>query len=197
MSHLILNQNELLKTFKTSTTLKDIINHFEKKMIDVGEVVCRVSINELSLSSDDEGRFADTSVSEINSLEIESENPKLLLTNVLEDWKKGIPEIIKSVDKTSEKMRFHGFDSAVSSFNSIIDACQFLVESLSYVGIMLKQQGAQPTEKWLLLEKNLNDSFHSLVQACENKNSSLIADILEYDLANSLQNWLEWLMNEM
>jgi hypothetical protein len=197
MSHLILNQSELLRTFKTTTTLKDIISHFEKKMIDVGEVVCRVSINELSLSSDDESRFAETSVSEIRSLEIESENPKLLLTNVLEDWKKGIPEIIKSVDKTSEKIRFQGFDSVVSSFNSIIDACQFLVESLSYVGIMLKQQGNQPTDKWLILEKNLNDSFSNLVQACENKNSSLIADILEYDLANALQNWLDWLMNEM
>lgn len=193
MSHLIINQNELISQFGEDAELKELILHFESEYKKIGEVVCKIKVNELPLTEDQELKLASTQVKHIDSFELETENTNLLLIDVLEKWKEEIPQLILSADSTAQKIRFKGIEHAYISFSQFIDACHLLVSSLSSIRTLIENEGTLNLYNWQESEKKLWTIFNDLMEACNSKNNNVIADIIEYDLADTLQRWLDLL----
>jgi hypothetical protein len=193
MSHLLIQQNELVHQFGADTELIDLISHFEQEFEKKGEVICKVRVNDLPLNEAEEKKFGSTPIKYIQSFEIETENPGELIYDVLFKWKSELPTLIASADNISQKMRFNGLESSYLHFSQFIDACHFLVSSLASIRTLVGENSLVGVEEWTDAEKLLWRCFDDLMAAFNSKNDTLIADIIEYDLAEALQTWLNLL----
>jgi hypothetical protein len=193
MSHLLIQQNELVNQFGADMELVALINHFEDEFEKKGEVICRVCINDLPLNEEEEKKFGNTPIKYIQSLEIETEDPNQLVIEVLQKWRSDLPSLIASADSIAQKMRFEGLEKTYSHFSQFIDACHLLVSSLASIRTLIGDKSLVQIDEWSTAEKQLWRCFDDLVSAFNTKNENLIADIIEYDLANALQTWLNLL----
>jgi len=191
MSQLNLNQNELLEVFDKSTELNYIIKHYEEEFQKLGEVICRISINELPLTEDDEKRFWCTPVSEIKSLKVDTENPIQLFKDVLSYWSTHLPHLINSSDHLAQSIKFKSMDQCAKELSDFIDHCHLLVNSLNSIGSLCQHRSYDLPAQWNSSELKLWKSFNELLDSFNNKNTRLMAEIIEYDLADSLQTWYE------
>lgn len=195
MNQFRLTKNEIISRFGKETHLEAIIQLLEKDLEKRGEVVCRVSINDMKLSEDDEKKFAFVAASEIQELIIESENPDIIFKQLLEDWTKGIPDMIKLADKLAARLRFDGIEEALFDFTQLIDSCHLLVNSLDSIRGIFESKKRKLPEGWKHLEANLQKAFHSLMDSWQTKNDQDMANIIEFDIADNLQSWVG-LLNE-
>lgn len=193
MSHLLIQQNELVHQFGADTELTDLITHFEQEYEKKGEVICRVRINDLPLNEVEEKKFGNTPIKFIQSFELETENPNRLVYDVLVKWQSELPALIASADSIAQKMRFDGLEQSYTHFSQFIDSCHFLVSSLASIRTIVGEMSLLQTEEWTAAEKMLWRCFDDLMSAFNSKNDNLISDIIEYDLAESLQAWLNLL----
>ncbi len=196
MSHLSLNQEDLLKVFEPQTELDFIIRHFEAEFEQKGEVICRIRLNDLNLTEDDEMRFRDTPLSKIQSLEVDTENPYQLFKDVLSYWKTHLPSLIKSADRLSQNLRFKSLDQSAYDLSQFIDQSHLLVNSLNSISSLCQHRAITLPERWSPSELKLWMAFNELLDSFNDKNSGVMADTIEYDLADSLQTWLE-VLSEM
>lgn len=196
MSHLSLDQNELLKVFGPDSNLKYIITHYEEEFQKRGEVICRIHVNELHLSEDDETRLQNTPISEIKTLSVDSENPMALFNDVLSYWKLHIPSLIAASDHLSQSLRFKSIDQSAVELSKFIDQCHLLVNSLNSINSLCQHRSLHLPARWSSSEVKLWKAFNELLNTFNNKNTSVMADIIEYDLGDALQTWLE-VLSEM
>jgi hypothetical protein len=193
MSHLLLQQNELIQKFGTEMELVDLINHFENEFEKKGEVICRVHINDLPLNEEEELRFGNTQIKYIQRFELETEDPNQLIIDVLQKWQTDLPLLITSSDSIAQNIRFEGLEKSYTQFSQFIDTCHLLVSSLASIRSLVSENSPVQISNWTTAEKQLWTCFDDLVSAFNTKNDNLIADIIEYDLANALQTWLNLL----
>lgn len=190
MSHLSLDQKELLKLFGPDSALNMIIQHYEEEFQKKGEVICRIHLNELNLSEDDEHRLKNTPISEIKKLEVDTENPLQLYNDVLEYWKRHLPQLVLTSDKISQSLRFKSIDQSAVELSRFIDQCHLLVNSLNSINSLCQHRSMALPPHWSQTEMKLWKAFNELLDSFNSKNTSVMADIIEYDLADSLQSWL-------
>ncbi|MEY4617079.1 MAG: hypothetical protein RJB66_2039 [Pseudomonadota bacterium] len=196
MSHLSLKQEELLKFFEPQTELDSIIKHYETEFEKKGEVICRIRLNELNLTEDDEVRFRNTPLSKIEILEVESEDPYQLFQEVLTYWKSHLPAVIDMADRLATHLRIKSLDQIAVELSQFIDQSHLLVNSLTSISSLCLHRSIALPERWSKTELKLWMAFNGLLDSFNEKNISEMADTIEYDLADSLQTWLE-VLNEM
>lgn len=191
MSHLSLKKEELLKVFEPQTELDSIIRHYEAEFEQRGEVICRIRLNELNLTEDDELRFKNTPLSKIDILEVDTEDPYQLFQEVLVYWKTHIPTLIAAADRLSQNLRFKSLDQSALDLAQFIDQSHLLVNSLNSINALAQHRSIALPERWSANELKLWMAFNELLDSFNEKNTSVMADTIEYDLADSLQNWME------
>ncbi len=148
MSHLNLDHSELLQVFGPYSDLKSIIHHFEEEFQKKGEVICRIHVNELHLSEEDENRLKDTPISEIKTLSVDTENPLLLFKDVLTYWKQHLPHLIESSDQLSQHLRFKAIDQCAMELSKFIDQCHLLVNSLNSINSLCQHRRGIGSRCW-------------------------------------------------
>jgi hypothetical protein len=191
MSHLSINQAELLKVFDPQTELDLIIKHFEEEFEKKGEVICRIRINDLNLTEDDEQRFRSTPLSKIQLFEVETEDPYQLFKDVLSYWKTHLPALITSADRLSQNLRFKSLDQSATELSKFIDQSHLLVNSLNSISSLCQHRSISLPLRWGPSELKLWKAFNELLDSFNEKNTNVMADTIEYDLADSLQTWQE------
>jgi hypothetical protein len=87
-------------------------------------------------------------------------------------------------------MRFDGLENSYNQFSHFIDSCHFLVSSLTSIRTLVDENSLIQIDEWASAEKLLWRCFDDLMSAFNSKNDNLIAEIIEYDLAQALQTWL-------
>lgn len=193
MSHILIQQSELVNQFGGDMELTALISHFENEFEKKGEVVCKVRINELPLNEAEEIKFGSTPLKYIQSFEIETENPNQLLMDVLIRWQQELPTLIKLADHVADRVRFDGLEKTYTQFSRLIDACHLFVSSLTSIRTLLGDKNSITLEQWNEAEKKLWRCFDDLMSAFNSKNDNLIADIIEYEMAATFQTWLSLL----
>lgn len=194
MSHLVLNQDQLLQIFEPQTELDSIIRHYESEFEKKGEVICRIKLNDLHLSEEDEHRFSSTPIAKIQNLEVATENPNQLYQEVLDYWKQHLPTLVQRADALSENLRFKSLDQNAFELSQFIDQCQLLVNSLNSISSLCQHRNIPLPARWTPTELKLWMAFNELLDSFSEKNTNLMADSIEYDLAESLQIWQEILI---
>lgn len=193
MNKVSLNREKLSELFEGESLLGDVFKFYERKILEDGEIVCRFSVNGLQLSEEDEKKFAQFKIQEVEILEIESQRPDILLSEVISNWTDSLPRLIKKSDQLAQAFRFSGAEHQMSQFVDIVDSCQFLVESLMSLRSLCGTYDFVGSPAWNSSEELTARAIAEALTAFEKKDFVLLADVLEYDLGHCLQTWLETL----
>jgi hypothetical protein len=175
--------------------LKDLFQEVEREFYQTDEVVCRFIIDGHEVEESAESRLGETGVDQINTLEVHVQTVEKVISAVIENWIERMPQLIVSTENLSKHIRFNGSDGSLPFFVELIDNCQLLVESLMSISSVLQSKLSTIDEKWRTCEKSMAQVIGEALLAFEKKDYNQLSDVLEYDLANSLQTWQELLKN--
>ncbi len=186
--------HELRNFYEEGTLLSRVFTDIENDLRSNNQVVCRYIVNGLEISEADEMRFAEVSLNEIKTLEYMAENSQDLIGTVLRGWIEAMPELIAKTENLSRRMRTFGLSGLLKPIHDLVSNCEFLIGSVSTLKVMMGDQriGAASID-WSQAEQNSKKTVLEALRALENKDFVLLADVLEYDLSNALQMWLDHL----
>ncbi len=172
-------------------TVGDLVKAVEDEYQNKGYVICQFVINDMKLSESDEHRLQDINTVELEKIKIFYENPDHLLHEIINNWREEIPQIIIKTDQLATKINSDGFENNLVDFIQVIESCQMLVQSLISLHVVLTPMNLIEVPSWNINEQQLASAVGQALSAAESKNSDLLSEIIEYDLANSLQSWAE------
>lgn len=187
-------RSDLNKEFADESTLGEVFGQIEKDLQGRGQIVCRFLVNGLTLTEDDEKKFALFKLGEVDFIEVESETPTALLTAVLANWVETLPGMIRKSDQLAQDIRVKGVENHMKDFVDLVDSCQFLVESLISLRSLCREIPFVASTQWRENEMATAKAIAEALNIFERKDFVLLADIMEYDLGHCLQSWLDALL---
>lgn len=190
MNRTTFNIEKILEEFPQVENLGDLFKQIENKLANEGQVVCRFRVNNLTLSEEDESRIALAPLDEVRILEVDSESPIGLLFGLMQNWIDELPVLIQSADQLAKDIRFQGIEGRLKKFIDLVDSCQFLIESLISLESILKKEMVN-MDQWQKNKVMTARAIEDALRAFEKKDFVQLSEVLEYDLGNSLQEWLE------
>lgn len=193
MNSTVMTRSEIEKQYFNTDSLNELIGALEKEAESKGEVICQVLINDMALTEGDEQRLAAIPLSDIHKLEIRSERPAQLLFDILLNWEQELPKMIAKSDELATRLRNEGREAVYTPFVQLVDSCQFLIESLMSLDAVVETGRYLSPEVWTASEKVMAESVGQTLDAFEQNNDAILADVIEYDLANALQSWFDLL----
>lgn len=185
---------DLRNFYNENVSLGRVFSDIEHDLRSTNQVVCRYIINGLEINECDEARFSAVKLDEVETLEYLTENSRDLISLVLKGWIESLPELMKKTENLTQRMRVQGISGLLKPIHDLVQNCEFLIDSIMTIKVTMGDQflGSTPID-WSKAEKLSKETVTEAVRAMENKDFVLLADILEYDLNNVLQMWLEHL----
>lgn len=191
MNQKIYTHQVLAQKFPMNASLDTIIKAIEEELRPTGEVVCQFKVNGLNLTEEAEQRLAFVNLSEIQMIEVSSQQPGQILEKILQTWTERIPAIIELNDNLADKMRTDGVEGSLKAFVDLIDDCQLIVDSVISINRLFSHLEGVQSQAWQNAEILIADGIGQSLTAFEKKDYPLLSDVLEYDLGHALQSWLE------
>lgn len=198
MTTSVWNKSEIGKQFEGCATLSDVIARLEHDFSGRGEVICEIRINGMLLKDDDESKFAGSRLEEISDLAIASENPHSLVGEALQSAREYLPRVREACVRTADAFRGQDQHEAQVKFAEAAEGCQWFVDTIHSIrgacdgiSVPLADRGA-----WQKAEVNLARVVNEVLVAYQKKDFVLIADLLEYELHNVLDEWEAVLLAE-
>ncbi len=190
MTKTLIDRAELQTNFSSITELGALIKALEERFLSQGEVICQFKLNGLSISEADEKRLSQMGLHEIEFIEIESQSPQTLLFNLLDNWSKELPALMKNAEELAKEIRFKGLEGHLKAFVNLLDTCQFLMESFISLESIIKTSPASQVS-WCKAEELTARAIGEALKTFEKKDFVLLSEILEYDLGHALQVWFD------
>ncbi len=193
METIKLDKFEIQKKFSREKMLKDIVLQLEKMVAAEQKVICRLRVNGLLLSEKDEDRFSNTGSDEIHEIEMELENLTHLIHGTVQSLIEFATVLKSSVTRTADAFRSspaadvsHRFASLMPNVQCFADALIALKPNLGQ--IFKNKHGF--SQKWDEAEVKMMQMVTELIVAYEKQDFVLVSDVLEYELSNSIDNWM-------
>lgn len=181
---------EISVDFPQAKTLREVIGQLEANFQLKGEVICEIQVNGIAINEEDEVRLAETPVTEIESLIICSSEPARLVDQALNSCREFVPHVKQSCIRTSEKLRGNDQALAQSQFIETMEGCYWLVDTLKHIrGASKGPESLKNLDQWTKNESNMANVVREVVLAYEAKDYVLVADLLEYELSESVGAW--------
>ncbi|MGE0763286.1 MAG: hypothetical protein AB7N80_08410 [Bdellovibrionales bacterium] len=181
--------------FLNCSSLKDLVAQIETQVRSKGRVVCSVAVNGLHLNEADELRLGSTLKQDIDFIEVEIEQPDHLLRSTVVSQIELMQEIDRVAQAAAEAFRQLDLSRGHDLLISMLDGCRWFTDSLVALRDVLRSLNTEGmnVEDWKKAETELHAVLSQVLAAVESSDRVLLADILEYELANSLEKWHELL----
>jgi hypothetical protein len=199
MKSLSWTKSEIAAAYASCKTLNEVITALEVEMSASGEVICEIAVNDTPLTEDDEIKFAECSINDIESLAIVTNRPVDLLNDALKSAAGLVPQLEQSALTTAELIRAGESARANHGFQETVQGCQWLVETLLHVrgaSEGIGQALANPAG-WTASEKMIGRVVNEVSDAHARMDSILVADLLEYEMTAALQSWKTTIQGEL
>lgn len=185
---------DLRNFYQENIELKKVFSDIERDLRSTNQVVCRYIVNGLEVQESEEVRFSTVKLEQVETLEYITENSRDITSLVLKGWIEALPELIQRTEQLSQRMRMQGFNGLLKSIHDLVQNCEYLIDSTMTVKAMMGDQFlvSSPID-WFKAEEASKKTVTEALRALENKDFVLLADVLEYDLNNVLQMWLDHL----
>lgn len=185
---------DLRNFYQDNIELKKVFSDIERDLRSTNQVVCRFIVNGLEVQESEEVRFSTVKLEQVETLEYITENSRDITSLVLKGWIEALPELIQRTEQLSQRMRMQGFNGLLKSIHDLVQNCEYLIDSTMTVKAMMGDQFlvSSPID-WYKTEEASKKTVMEALRALENKDFVLLADVLEYDLNNVLQMWLDHL----
>ena len=186
-------REEFINEFGEFSNIKEALRALEKKVSDAGSVVCRVSVNGTLVESFEEEALSDFDFTKLNQISVDVDQKD----QVEGDVRKSICGYIKRVKEasvdTAEKFRGENLKQAHENFSAVIDAMSCVWEVISDIRVMEVGRGVPKAREisWTQLETQFLELTQEISEAYQAEDLFLVSDLLEYELPNQLDIWLE------
>ncbi|MCB0370977.1 MAG: hypothetical protein KDD45_16540, partial [Bdellovibrionales bacterium] len=134
-------------------------------------------------------------LSQVETLEYLSEDINELLVDVMKGWLDAFPEMIENTEKISNQIRFSGVQSAFKKIEVLIENYEYLISSIISIKNLIGDSAAAGLAHLSLAEEKTKSMLSEALMAVEKKDFVCLADIIEYELITSLQNWEKLLLD--
>lgn len=193
MNQLILSNNDIATNFSDCNTLSDVIKRVEKDGWDNGNVICGITVNGMKLTEEDENKFQASSVEEIKHIEFQLNNIDSVVDSTISSIVEWFPAGVEGTLLTAELLRSGDELKAFEVFTQVVESCCWVSDSLNLLKSMCSQKIANQglTDIWQNSEVELKKNIESLISAISTKDYQLTADLLEYELSKSLEDWAQ------
>lgn len=184
---------ELRDHYASPKTLAAVFGDIERDLQAEKKVVCKFIVNEHDLDESEELDYAGMDLSQVETLEFWTDHVGILVLDVVEGWTQAIPELIQHCDQLSQKIRFEGYYSKLTLVTELFQNANYLIQSLSSLRQILGNSQVHFNLNEEQAQQKVRALMKETMQAIEKKDSVLLADILEFDLAQVLTEWGEFL----
>ncbi len=180
---------EIHEKFAACETLADVIKSIEAEFISHGEVVCEIRVNGLVLKEEDEKKFAESKLGEINELMVQTNAPKILIAQALESALDYLPKAQAACLDCADLYRTGKVAEAQQFFQDVVEGCFWLLDTVVHMRGAHENLAVKNSVSadWLMLEKKFVADLKELLTSSEKQDLILIADLLEYEMSNNLQ----------
>jgi len=184
-----LNGNDLEFDHPEASTIADVIGTVAQEL-DEGLRIIKVSYNGEDISGQPERHLDALNGSSV--FELETARAVDLANETLESIVEFHGALVKELGKTTETFRAGSFEQANEQLLRCLDGLHVLTRTSHSVGTLLQvsaidiQAGQQNLEK---LTEKISSILEEMVQAQENRDSILLADLIEYELQVLLEDW--------
>jgi hypothetical protein len=187
------HHNDLRSEFPESKNLKELMSAINKKLWIEECVICEVKLNNIELNEEVEIEKASLPVSQILCIEVMAQTLPELITDSVATHIKFIPRIKAAAIECSEEFRSQNLPLGKASLVDVLESCQWMTEALSHLKESIKQWDGfmEFGPDWGEKETQYSTVVNELVHAYQSSDVQLLADVLEYELANSLDGWVE------
>ncbi len=201
MTTLTWSNEQIQIEFSDCENLKEIITSVESRMWDNGEVVCEIFVNGFALHEEDETRFSASALADIKELKVQSNRPEELVQQTLQSITTYIPDLAKETDALANRYRdIHGpgvkdqatIDKEVTQvLSEVLEGFRWLTDAIFLIRAQLENWThiVDLVEDWKELEGKHTRAFKELINSFDKNDQTLIADVLEYDIADVLEDW--------
>ncbi len=186
------NSAQLIEEFGPQATFLEILSSVERQMANSGKVVCQVILNGIKLDERAESSYYTLPVNEINEIDFVVAEQEDLITKLIQNWIETLPTLIKSCDYFSKKILTQGIQGHFEEFKDFIELSEYFVVSLIELENVLATEFAH-SSAWTCGELEIKRAVEQALGAFERKDYQELAEILEYDFAEGLSNWLNLL----
>jgi hypothetical protein len=192
------DKSEVEKQFGECRDLREVIAKLERDFSDRGEVICEIRVNGMLLNEADETGFAGSLLNEIQSLAVGTQRPDSLIHDALNSAFEYLPRLRAACEPTADLFRTGDHRQAQARFTGIIEGCQWLVDTVCNVRQAGENIGHPIHDKtiWTAAEEGFTNVISEILSAFQKRDFVLVADIIEYDLDNALESWLQVLTEE-
>lgn len=181
--------------FQACASLKDLVARIESNVRTQGRVVCSVIVNGLKLNEADELRLGVTLKKDIDFIEVELERPEKLILSTVTSQLELMAEIDRVAQASAEAFRKLDVGRGQELLVSMLDGCRWFTDALVVLRSVL--QSLRPdlldATRWQNAQNKLHQVLSEILTSVEKQDKVLMADLLEYELANSLENWRDLL----
>lgn len=182
MNTLSWNSEQLRNEFADCTTLRDAIQKIEKSLWTQGQVICRVSVNGMSLDEAAEVRLATSTMTDIAELTVCSDSPDQLKKGAIRELSGLLPKVEELTTRAADAFRSGQMQQARQEFSHLLQIFQYLTDLIL---VLRSDVGTRE------MEIELHQNIQALLKAFENQDFVLVADILEYDLNAIAKRYLD------
>ena len=175
-------------------TLGDFLIHVEQVGVKQGNVIRSIKLDGQA-SSPDSSVARQTLLSEIGTLEVEISTLSGIIDKNIENAESYLKRLMPGIEKAVELFRTGNEQEANKFFINIIDGMDWFSQVLDMI---LAAKEISPDT--LINDKSIQDRRGSLVDfskqmvdANENKDWVLLADLLEYEILPYYQEWSKFL----
>jgi len=176
------NKNVLDADFSDCRDLREIIARLEIVAEKKGHVVTRIQVNGLDLCEEGEKRLSGTPRAELQDLLVHTESTTALVEKSIQTTVDHIRRIQSTTLSLAEALRLNPGANLHQQFSYVVSSCHLLTDAL----LAIKQHVTIDTAA----ELHFLATVRELIAAYESHDMMLVADVLEYELSNSLDQWL-------
>jgi hypothetical protein len=187
---------DLRDFYQPAQKLSQVFQEIENELAAKNQIICRLIVNAHVLNEAEESfesEFGNMPLEMVESFEYWTDHAKQLAPNIIRSWKKLLPELIANCDDLAARIRFDGAHEQMPRVERLVENCQYLVESLVLLRQSLGDTALAQYTDWAVAQEQMEHLLHEALVAIEKKDFQLLADVLEFDFAHNLGQWIKFL----
>lgn len=198
MKKLKVNRTNHPATFRKCKNLGQVIAVVEKQGENEGLFVTKVYLNGKSMDSEEEYLLDSLSTNEIKELDFDLSTMDDIIKNSIADIIASIQTTqIKAIEFAKEFRKQKSSDDEKVKY--VLIQCRSVIESLEQIFLAHNNKSfvIKHLPLWLEAEKELTNILQCILQSRHLSDFNFIADLIEYDLVQALDQWEEVLEKEL
>jgi hypothetical protein len=176
----------------------ELMERVSRQALKTGEQVLRVKLNGEDLTGKDRSHLKQMPIAEIQQIEIQTGNPKILARSSLYSVADFLEKLLKELQHTAEYFRLGDSEKSNRSFVRCLDGLQVFMHTLEQcrrllgISFELMYVPSNSESYEITVAENRRKLFEVLdgmIEAQTNQDWILLADLLEYELIPVLEDW--------